>query len=248
MRVFGLIGFPLGHSFSKLYFTQKFEQENIAATYEIFPIDTLSALPAVFEENPKLAGLNVTIPYKEQIIPLLHQLEPEAKRIGAINTIRVEYLFGNIELTGFNTDVTGFELSLLPLLKPNQTKALIIGSGGACKAICYVLKKLNISFLILSRNPRKADMISYSKVTPEIIDACKLIINTTPLGMFPRIDEFPDLAYESLTEDHLLYDLVYNPELTQFMKKGIQHGAQVKNGLEMLKIQADKSWEIWNAK
>jgi shikimate dehydrogenase len=248
MRVFGLIGFPLGHSFSKSYFTEKFKKEKIAARYETFPIESLTELPSIFEENPLLEGLNVTIPHKEKILPFLHQVEPEARKIGAVNTIRIVHLFGNIQLTGFNTDVDGFNLSLVPLLKAQHTKALIIGSGGASKAICYVLDKLHIQWQIVSRTPQTSQMISYSEVTRGLIKSCKLIINTTPLGMFPKTEEYPDLPYNGIGAEHLLYDLVYNPQSTQFMQKGLQNGAQVKNGLEMLQIQADKAWEIWNTR
>ena len=246
MKVFGLIGFPLEHSFSKSYFTEKFEKEKIGARYENFPIESLAELPSIFEENLLLKGLNVTIPYKEKIIPFLHKIESEAKKIRAINTIRIEHLYGNIHLTGFNTDVDGFELSLVPLLRPQHTRALIIGAGGASRSVCYVLDKLKIKWKIVSRNPQTAQMISYSEVTHSLIDSSKLIINTSPLGMFPRTEGFPDLPYSSIGPEHLLYDLVYNPQLTQFMQKGLQNGAQVKNGLEMLQIQADKAWEIWN--
>jgi shikimate dehydrogenase len=247
MRIFGLIGFPLGHSFSKSYFTEKFANENINARYELFPIKSLAELPSVFEENPLLAGFNVTIPYKEKIIPFLHQIEPQARKIGAINTVRIEHIFGNIHLTGFNTDVAGFEISLVPLLKPYHTKAIVIGSGGASRAVCFILDKLQIPWLIVSRTPKTKQMISYSDVTQDLLETCKLIINTTPLGMFPNIEGCPELPYTSFGPEHLLYDLVYNPQLTKFMQQGIQNGAQVKNGSEMLKIQADKAWEIWNA-
>ena len=246
MRVFGLIGFPLGHSFSKSYFTEKFKIENISARYETFPIESLNELALIFEENPELEGLNVTIPYKEKIIPFLHRLEPESEKIGAINTIRIEHLFGNIQLTGFNTDVSGFELSLTPLLQPHHSKALILGSGGASRSVCYVLDKLNIPWKIVSRTPNSSRMISYSSITPEVIHSYKLIINTTPLGMLPAIDTFPDIPYSYLGPEHLLYDLVYNPKMTLFLHKGMQNGAKVKNGMEMLQIQAEKAWEIWN--
>jgi shikimate dehydrogenase len=246
MRVFGLIGFPLGHSFSKAYFTKKFELENIVARYETFPIESLDALAKIFEENPLLIGLNVTIPYKKKIIPYLHQIEPEARKIGAINTIRIEHLFGDIQLTGFNTDIDGFELSLTPLLKAQHARALVLGSGGASGSVCYVLDKLGIKWQIVSRTPGSKQMIPYSALTPENIQSSNLIINTTPLGMFPETETYPDLPYEFIGKEHLLFDLVYNPELTQFMRKGIERGAKVKNGLEMLQIQAEKAWEIWN--
>jgi len=248
MRVFGLIGYPLGHSFSKTFFTEKFLRERISAKYEIFPIETLDKLPKIFEENLTLTGLNVTIPFKEKIIPFLHQIEPEARKIGAINTIRVEHIYDEIQLTGFNTDVVGFELSLVPLLLPKPSKALVLGSGGASKSVCYVLDKLNISWEIVSRSPLNKNMISYSAITPELINSCKLIINTTPLGMYPKTEACPDIPYEAVSREHLLFDLVYNPEITLFMKRGMEQGAKVKNGLEMLEIQAEKAWEIWNEK
>jgi shikimate dehydrogenase len=248
MRVFGLIGYPLGHSFSKVFFTRKFLREQIAAKYEIFPIETLDKLPEIFEDNVTLTGLNVTIPFKEKIIPYLHQIEPEARKIGAVNTIRVEHIYDEIQLTGFNTDVLGFELSLAPILLPHLSKALILGSGGASKSVCYVLDKLNISWKIVSRSPENKNMIPYSALTAELINSCKLIINTTPLGMYPNTETYPDIPYEAVSSEHLLFDLVYNPEITLFMKKGMEQGARVKNGLEMLEIQAEKAWEIWNEK
>ncbi len=248
MKVFGLIGYPLGHSFSKAFFTEKFSREHISAKYEIFPIESLDKLPQIFEENLALTGLNVTIPFKEKIIPYLHQIEPEARKIGAVNTIRVEYIYDEIQLTGFNTDIVGFELSLAPLLLPQHSKALVLGSGGASKSVCYVLAKLNISWKIVSRSPENKKMISYSDITPELINSCKLIINTTPLGMFPKTEACPDIPYKALSGEHLLFDLVYNPEITLFMRKGMEAGALVKNGLEMLEIQAEKAWEIWNEK
>lgn len=246
MKIYGLIGFPLGHSFSKSFFTKKFEKEHVSARYETFPIESIEMLSDIFTGNPGLAGLNVTIPYKEQIIPFLHQIEPEARKIGAVNTIRVEHLFDSIQLTGFNTDVTGFELSLTPLLKSWHTHALVLGSGGASKAVCYVLDKLNISWKLVSRSTLNERTLSYTALDPELITNYKLIINTTPLGMVPNTETCPDLHYEHLTRQHLLYDLVYNPEITMFMKKGMEKGAQVKSGLEMLQIQAEKAWEIWN--
>lgn len=248
MRIFGLIGYPLGHSFSKAFFTKKFEKEHISAKYENFPIETLDKLPQIFEENLNLTGLNVTIPYKEKIIPFLHRIEPEAKRIRAVNTIRVEHIFDEIQLTGFNTDVTAFKSSLTPLLQIQHTRALILGSGGASKSVCYVLSKLNIPWKIISRTPKGKTMIPYSALSPGLIEASKIIINTTPLGMFPNTEDCPDIPYASISSEHLLYDLVYNPEITLFMKKGMAQGAKVKNGLEMLEIQAEKAWEIWNEK
>jgi shikimate dehydrogenase len=248
MKVYGLIGFPLGHSFSKAYFSKKFEKEKISARYETFPIDSLEKLPLVFEENPKLAGFNVTIPYKEKIIPYLHNIEPEAKKIGAVNTVRLEKVFDEIQLTGFNTDVFGFEVSLTPLLKNHQKKAIILGSGGASRAVCYVLDKLKIEWQLVSRQPKNKKMLSYESLTPGLIESVFLIINTSPLGMFPNTEGCPDIPYSALTEKHLLYDLVYNPESTLFMQKGMASGASVKNGLEMLQLQAEKAWEIWDAR
>jgi shikimate dehydrogenase len=244
MRQFGLIGYPLSHSFSKGYFTEKFLKEGIDdCHYDIFPLESIEDFVALCEQHKNLVGLNVTIPYKEKIIPFLDELNNEAAAIGAVNTIK----FINGKKNGYNTDCYGFEMSLKPLLKPYHTNALILGTGGASKAVEYVLKKLGISFQYVSRN-KTANTINYDVLDERIIHHSKLIINSTPLGMYPNIENSPDISYDFITDKHLLYDLIYNPEETQFLKEGKQRGAQTKNGLEMLYLQAEKSWEIWNSR
>ncbi|NML23037.1 shikimate dehydrogenase [Pseudoflavitalea sp. G-6-1-2] len=245
MRQFGLIGYPLGHSFSQPFFTEKFNREGITdCVYQNFPIAEIGALKTVLQNHPGLAGLNVTIPYKEQVIPFLHHMQPVVAAIGACNCIRIE----NGELTGFNTDVIGFERSLAEKLQPTHTKALVLGTGGAAKAVCYVLEQKGIAYCIVSRNPSGTNQIGYEDVTPAIIDDHTLIINTTPLGMYPKVDTFPDLPYEAMSAKHYLFDLVYNPAQTLFLRKGAEFGAATKNGMDMLVIQAEESWRIWNEK
>ncbi len=247
MERYGLIGYPLTHSFSKRFFTEKFENENIHAAYENFEIDNISKFPEVIKNNPELSGLNVTIPYKEQVIPYLDELNDSAKEIGAVNTVKISRKENNIFLKGFNTDTFGFETALKPLLKEHHKKALILGTGGASKALKYVLRKRGIDFISASIEELKENEIRYEEIDRNIIDERLLIINATPLGTFPKTETFPPLPYEFLTGRHLLFDLVYNPEVTMFMKKGRAKGATVKNGYEMLLQQALKSWEIWNS-
>lgn len=245
MKIFGLIGYPLGHSFSQPFFTEKFKREGIAhCEYRNFPIPEIGALKDVLQNHPDLAGLNVTIPYKEQVIPFLHHMQPVVQAIGACNCIRIE----NGELTGFNTDVIGFERSLSEKLKPEHNKALVLGTGGAAKAVCYVLEQKGIPYFIVSRTPSGSNQIRYEDVTPAIIDEYTLIINTTPLGMYPKEDTCPALPYEAMSAKHYLFDLVYNPAQTLFLRKGAEFGAATKNGMDMLVIQAEESWRIWNEK
>lgn len=240
MLRFGLLGYPLSHSFSKKYFTKKFETQEIQATYENIELKNLMN----FKEKiltKSLQGFNVTIPYKTEIIPFLDEISSEAKRIGAVNTVKIA---GN-KLIGYNTDVFGFEHSLLPLIKKmNNTKALILGNGGAAKAVKFVLEKLNIPFLVITRNPN-GNLMTFEEIDEAIINEHKLIINCTPLGMSPNIESKANIPYQYLSESHVLYDLVYNPEETKFLAAGNNRGAQTKNGLEMLQLQAEKSWEIW---
>lgn len=246
MRIFGLIGYPLSHSFSKGYFTSKFEKENIAdCQYENFPIESIELLPSILENNPEINGLNVTIPYKEKVIPYLNEISPEAQEIGAVNTISITREGTKTYLKGYNTDVYGFMESLKPLLKPHHQSALVLGTGGASKAVKFALKKLNIGYTSVSRNKSESGL-TYEDLTKEIISHNAIIINTTPLGTFPQTEEFPPLPYQYLTPGHLLYDLVYNPAITAFLNHGISHSSQTKNGLEMLHLQAEKAWEIWN--
>ncbi|MCI6201866.1 MAG: shikimate dehydrogenase [Paraprevotella sp.] len=245
MDKYGLIGYPLGHSFSKNYFNEKFENENIDAEYINFEIPTIDALPEVLATNPELRGLNVTIPYKEKVISFLDAVSPEARAIGAINVIKVEHKGNETILKGYNSDVIGFTKSIAPLLKRHNKKALILGTGGASKAIDYGLKSLGLETVKVSRYERPGT-IQYSKITPEIIQEYNVIVNCTPCGMYPNIEECPELPYEAMTEKNILYDLIYNPDQTKFMKLGAKQGATVKNGLEMLLLQAFASWEFWN--
>ena len=252
MRQFGLIGYPLSHSFSQKFFTEKFLQENIVnAKYDNFPIPSIESFAGLWKENPNLEGLNVTIPYKKEVIPFLQHSSAVVQEINACNCIRK---FNN-ELYGYNTDVIGFEKSLLPFLQPHHTHALILGTGGAAAAVQWVLQKLNIQFQVVSRkgnaieanNEMKA-YLSYDQLAASVIESHTLIINTSPLGMYPNTNEAPPIAYEGITAQHHLYDLVYNPIETLFMKNGLAKGATVQNGLAMLHIQAEESWAIWNAK
>ena len=242
MKLFGLIGYPLSHSFSKKYFKKKFQKEGIVADYLNFEIENISELKSILVENPTLCGLNVTIPHKENIIPLLDKMSKEALAIGAVNTIKISNE-GNLE--GFNTDVFGFVSSIKPLLKTHHKKALVLGTGGSSKAIVYGLNQLKIKSKLVSRSSKKEADFTYNHLSLEIIQEHQIIINCTPLGMYPNISSLPDIPYQHISEDHLLFDLVYNPDETEFLKKGKTQGATVKNGLEMLQVQAHKSWEIW---
>lgn len=242
MRTFGLIGYPLTHSFSKKYFTEKFEREGRAdCVYENFPIPSIDELGNILN-TPGLEGLNVTIPYKELVLSYLDEVADEVSKIKACNCIRIR----NGKLKGFNTDIFGFEHSLRKILNPDfHKKALILGTGGSAKAVRFVLTSLGIPFKKVSRKP-KADQFSYEQLTQEIIAEYKIIINTTPLGMFPNIIEAPPIPYQFLTGNHLLFDLLYNPEKTLFLRKGEEQGAQIQNGYDMLILQAEENWRIWN--
>ncbi len=245
MQKYGLLGYPLGHSFSKNYFNQKFESEKIDAQYVNFEISDIKYIKNVLKENPNLNGLNVTIPYKEQVIPYLDDLDEDARLIGAVNVIKFTKGFlGKTKLIGYNSDIIGFKRSIEPLLDSSHRKALILGTGGASKAVMHGLKQLGVGTTFVSRTP-KEHCITYQDVTPELLESYTVIVNTTPLGMFPNVEACPDIPYDALTPKHLLYDLLYNPDETLFMKKGKEHGAVVKNGLEMLLLQAFAAWEIW---
>lgn len=246
MKKFGLIGYPLGHSFSKNFFNEKFRSENICAEYVNFEIPTIEDFNKVLKANPTLCGLNVTIPYKEQVIGYLDELDKDAAAIGAVNVIKIDRSKGKLKLIGYNSDVLGFTQSIEGLLEPHHKKALILGTGGASKAINYGLKQLGLETLFVSRNRHNDNTITYSELTPEIMNDYKVIVNCTPVGMYPKADECPDIPYECITPEHLLYDLLYNPDTTLFMKKGSDNGAIVKNGLEMLLLQAFGAWDIWN--
>lgn len=246
MQKYGLIGYPLGHSFSKDYFNQKFESEKIEAEYVNFPISDIKEFKNVLKENPDLCGLNVTLPYKTQVMQYLDEVDEDARQIGSVNVIKfAKGLFGKLKLKGYNTDIIGFKQSIEPLLNGEHKKALILGTGGASKAVFQGLKQAGIEAVFVSRRPGDW-VITYADLTPEIMDSCKVIVNTTPVGMFPHINECPDIPYDLLTPSHLLYDLLYNPDETLFMKKGKAKGATIKNGLEMLLLQAFAGWEIWN--
>ena len=246
MRIFGLIGYPLAHSFSKKYFTDQFEREQTAGcSYELFPLESITDILALLE-NSSLEGLNVTIPYKVAVLPYLNELDVAAKEIGAVNCISIKRKGDKIELKGFNTDAYGFDESLRPLLKPFHTNALILGDGGAAKAVKYVLGQLGIPYRSVVRTPAE-DAIVYAELTEELIHTHQVIINTTPLGTFPNVDASPAIPYEYLTEHHLAYDLVYNPAESLFLQRAKAQGAVIKNGMEMLHLQADRSWTIWNS-
>ena len=244
MDKYGLIGYPLEHSFSRNYFNEKFRNERIDAEYDNFEIPSIENFKEVLETTPNLRGLNVTIPYKEEVIRYLDELSPEARAIGAVNVIRVTHKGSKTVLKGFNSDVIGFTRSIESMLEPLHRKALILGTGGAAKAVDYGLKSLGLGTLFVSRTARPG-VITYNDVTPDLIRSHKVIVNCTPLGMYPHVDSCPPLPYEAMDSHTLLYDLLYNPDETLFMQKGRQQGAITKNGLEMLLLQAFASWEMW---
>ena len=248
MRLFGLIGYPLGHSFSVGYFTEKFRNENIReCNYRNFPIDSIEKLPGIIEKEKELAGLNVTIPYKEKVLKYLDEIDDTADQIGAVNTIKIFRGRASSEqyLKGYNTDEYGFLASLKSIPGYDVEKALILGTGGASLAVIYALQRLGVKSAVVSRNPA-SDQLSYRDLNKKIMDEYKLIINTTPLGTYPDVDQAPDIPYSLLNESHILHDLVYNPPETLFMKIGRERGARVKNGYQMLAEQAERSWQIWN--
>lgn len=244
MRLFGLIGYPLSHSFSKEYFARKFAAEGIRdCRYENFSIPQITAFPLLLEQHPDLEGVNVTIPYKEQVIPYLDAMNDAARQIGAVNCIQIR----EGKKKGFNTDVIGFKQSLLPLLGPRHRKALILGTGGGAKAVAYVLHQLKIPFYYVSRKKKLPGTLQYDELDAPLLKTHTLIVNTTPLGMSPQVEAAPPIPYELLTAQHLLYDLIYNPDRTLFLQRGAAAGASIKNGYEMLVLQAEASWDIWNA-
>lgn len=248
MDKYGLIGYPLGHSFSISYFNQKFQDENIDAVYENYEIPSIDALPEVLSSNPELKGINVTIPYKEKVLPFLDSISPEARAIGAVNVIRVSHKGNKTILKGYNSDVIGFTKSIEPMLEKKwHQKALILGTGGASKAIDYGLRNLGLETVFVSRYERPGT-IQYKNITPEVVKEYNVIVNCTPLGMYPKTEVCPELPYEAMDSHTILYDLIYNPDETLFMKRGAEYGANVKNGLEMLLLQAFSSWEFWHEK
>jgi shikimate dehydrogenase len=240
---FGLIGKEIDYSFSKSYFAKKFKTENLPHSYVNYDIEDIHKLDEIIANIPNLKGLNVTIPYKESVMPLLDDINKKAKKIGAVNTIKITRYQ---KLIGYNTDFYGFKTSLKPHLKPYHNRALILGTGGASKAIAYALKKLHIDYDYVSRKEKKGVKFLYSDLTNAIISSYTIIINCTPIGTYPNVNACPDIPYEAITEKHILYDLVYNPEQTKFLSCGDVKGATTINGLEMLKLQAEKAWEIWN--
>ncbi len=241
----GLIGYPLSHSFSKKYFDEKFQKLNLSNyNFDVFSFKDVNQFPKLIQENKNLIGLSVTLPHKETIIQFLDELDETAKEIGAVNCIKIS----NEKLKGYNTDAWGFRQSLRPFLDVNHTKALVFGTGGASKAVAYVLKKLNIDVWFVTRTKNEAllNSFTYQELTPEIVNACKLLVNTTPVGMHPNENECLPLPYSAITPQHLVYDLTYNPTETLFLKKAKEQGALISNGYNMLCFQADEAWRIWN--
>lgn len=251
LNSYGLIGYPLQHSFSAKFFNEKFLLENIDAEYLNFEIEHIFDLRKILVFNPHLKGLNVTIPYKEAVITFLDDISPVAKEIGAVNVIKIERSSdepNTYKLIGHNTDYIGFKDSLEPLIQPEyHHKALVLGTGGASKAVCKALETLRIEWTYVSRNPREG-AYTYDTLTPKMVTGNKIIINTTPLGTFPKVEACPNIPYSALSPQHLLFDLVYNPAETTFLKNGKQMGTAIKNGAEMLELQALAAWDIWTVK
>ncbi|MCT4630320.1 shikimate dehydrogenase [Winogradskyella sp.] len=240
---FGLVGKNISYSFSRSYFANKFNDEELSHSYVNFDIQSIEELNDIIKNTSNLKGLNVTIPYKEEVIPLLDDLNKRARKIGAVNTIKITR---HQKLIGYNTDYYGFKNSLKPHLKKHHKRALILGTGGASKAIAHALKKLKIKYDYVSRSKKEGVKFLYSDLTEDIISSFNIIINCTPIGTYPKVNECPDIPYDAITEKHILYDLIYNPQQTKFLKCGDIKGATIINGLEMLKLQAEKSWKIWN--
>lgn len=243
MAKYGLIGRDIGYSFSKTFFTTKFEKEERKDSYVNFDIENIGLLPEIVRKHSDLKGLNVTIPYKTEVIPLLDRVDKEAQKIGAVNTIKI---LADGTLVGYNTDHYGFAKTLSDLLPLKHKTALILGSGGASRAIEYVLKAMEFKYLVVSRG-KKEGTLPYSKLTRDVIESHCLIVNCTPLGTYPNILECPKLPYQFLGKNHVLYDLIYNPSESEFLKRGFIQGARVQNGLKMLEFQAKKSWSIWKS-
>ena len=243
-KLYGLLGKNISYSFSRGYFTDKFEKLKLKKSkYVNFDLQNIEDFPTIIDENEHLKGINVTIPYKEEIIPFLSKIDKTAKKIGAVNTIKFTKR-GNLK--GYNSDVVGFENSLIPLLKKHHKRALILGTGGASKAIAYALKRNDIKYKFVSRNPEGKKEISYDSLTKEVMEKHTIIINSTPLGTFPDIEKCPNIPYQLITKNHILYDLIYNPAISTFLSKGKEKEAITKNGLQMLELQAEESWRIWN--
>lgn len=246
MKRYGLIGMPLVHSFSQRYFTEKFAKESISAEYNLYPLEKIEDVVELMDRTENLVGFNVTIPYKQQIIPYLDELDADAAEVGAVNVVKISIKDGKRHLKGFNSDIYGFYNSIKPLINPDiHKKALILGTGGASKAVKTMLAKLGIEYKIVSRTA-KDGQLTYADLDKDIMADYKVIVNCSPLGTFPNVDTCPDIPYQHLTPDHLAFDLVYNPEETLFLKKAKKQGATVKNGLEMLHLQAEGAWRYWN--
>ena len=244
MLTYGLLGKNISYSFSKTYFTQKFKDLQLHnCQYLNYDLQDISQLKAILKENKNLKGLNVTIPYKQEITPFLDTISDEAKHIGAVNTVKI---VGG-KLMGFNTDIYGFETSLKSITNETNGLALILGTGGASKAVHFVLQKLGFDVVFVSRKPMKENSITYTDLTKELVESARLIINCTPLGTFPNINEYPNIPYQYLHKNQVLFDLVYNPPLTQFLIRGQEKGTLIKNGYDMLIFQAERSWDIWNS-
>ena len=246
MRTFGLIGYPLAQSFSQKYFTTKFKNEKIDARYLNFEIQDINELPELLNHHAYIAGISVTIPHKENILKYINELDSSAKAVGACNVVKVDWKNKTPILKGYNTDLIGFSNSIKPILKEHHNKALILGTGGAAKAIAEGLRQLNIDSKYVSRN-KNNNNFSYDELSESILQEYNIIINCTPLGMFPNVNNCPNIPYQYISANHLLYDLTYNPEITLFMQKGFDQGATAKNGLEMLHLQAEAAWDIWNS-
>lgn len=245
MDLYGLIGKQLSHSWSEKYFTEKFKREKVSAIYRLFPLTEIELLPTLVLDNPNLKGLNVTIPYKLAICPYLDAIEIEAKLAGSVNTVLIKKNRGSSKLIGYNTDIAGFSALLDKCLTKNINSALIIGTGGASKSVQHVLRAKGIDFTLISRETKKVSQLAFEMLFPSDIENNLLIINTSPVGMYPNIDEFPPIPYQYLTKNHVLIDLIYNPETTIFLQKGKEMGAHIMNGLTMLQVQADAAWKIW---
>lgn len=246
MKRYGLIGYPLGHSFSQKYFTEKFDRECVDARYDLFPLESINELPGLIHDMEGLAGFNVTIPYKQDVIQFLDEMDDQAREIGAVNVVKItRQMNGAYRLKGFNSDAYGFTESIRPMLGPSHKRALVLGSGGASKAVIFSLRKLGVEPVVVSRRP-SAGMLTYAAIDKEILMNYTVIVNASPVGMSPIIDACPDIPYEFLTPRHVCFDLVYNPEETLFLQKASAAGAAVKNGLEMLHLQAEGAWKYWN--
>jgi len=245
-RLYGLIGNPLGHSWSKQFFDRKFRVEAISdAEYRLFQLAAVHEITELVNSTPLLCGLNVTIPYKTKVIPLLDKLDPVAREVNAVNTIKIIRDTNRITMHGYNTDVYGFEESIKPMLQQHHKAAMILGTGGAARAAAWVLKKMEMDFIFVSRKPQNSSQIHYDSINMNLLEKFPVIVNATPVGMFPDTDGLPPLPYEHINPRHLLFDMVYNPAETLFLARGLQQKASVRNGLEMLQLQAEKAWEIW---